>query len=53
MNEAVRSLPENRRNDFLGELAKVTGAATMWEMITATPRQMAEAFLRTLNLWKD
>jgi archaellum biogenesis protein FlaJ (TadC family) len=64
MREVERTIPYVLQTDYLNTLADVLGvgdAATNWsedewgifKMVSATASQRAEAFLRTLNLWKD
>lgn len=59
MNEAEKMLPSAQHYCFVTELNKVVfgddGKSTwppMFEIVSATPVQRAQAFLRTLNLWK-
>jgi hypothetical protein len=55
MTEAVMSLPEEMQNNYLGYLAgicEVKMVKDVFRMHNATAAQRAEAFLKTLNLWK-
>jgi len=56
MHEAVKSLPQNLKPRYFAYLcAVVSGAISLngySEATEATAAQRAEAFLRTLNLWK-
>lgn len=58
--EARAFLSENQACDFVRKLAHVIGADgwtesthDVFQLINATPAQQAEAFLKTLNLWKQ
>lgn len=58
IREAVMTLPENKQVLYGAHLAWACGhtdkgSVGLWKISTATARQRAEAFLRTLNLWKD
>ena len=56
MHEAVKSLPQNLKPRYFACLcAIVSGAISLngySEATEATAAQRAEAFIRTLNLWK-
>jgi hypothetical protein len=56
MHEAVKTLPQNMKPRYFSCLcAVVSGAISLYgysEATEATSAQRAEAFLRTLNLWK-
>lgn len=65
MNEAEKVLPAwfsgkeyaGTQQHYYHELQRACshpdGCASMFEIVTATASQRAEAFLRTLNLWQD
>lgn len=60
MHEALSELKEHQWPTFLHCLDSITGGSdktTWWECIreavTASASELAEAFLRTLNLWRD
>lgn len=54
MHEAEKALTDAQHTKFRGLLAIVVGKEFMScrEIVSATAAQRAEAFLRTLNLWK-
>ncbi len=62
MHESIKSLSVNELEVFAEELARITYGGGEWhgdfttitvmEMLQSTAAQRAEAFLRTLNLWK-
>jgi len=59
MHKAERSVPFNIY-DYVGQLAEASGAALYYEddseafqLLSATARQRAEAFLRTLGKWEE
>ena len=56
MHEAVKSLPQNLKPRYFACLCTVQGGAISLngysEATEATAAQRAEAFLKTLNLWK-
>lgn len=51
MHEAERVLTSDLRIDYLEEVSAFTGS--YGASLYATAAQRAEAFLRTLNLWKE
>jgi hypothetical protein len=51
MHDAVNTLTPDQRNAFIDLLGETYHDS--WEFCNATARQRAEAFLRTLNLWKE
>jgi len=59
MHEAEKKLHLNQRNNYIDQLFRVCEKAQRmasvpgWLIPTATAAQRAEAFLRTLNLWKS
>jgi len=58
MHEAERTLTDNQRMHFRGELVEMMRPKYGFESaclmaIHATAKQRAKAFLRTLNLWKE
>lgn len=64
MHEARKSLTNNQHQHYYRALEQITsglpydqdgsyGAGWLYHNINATAAQHAEAFLRTLNLWKD
>ncbi len=58
MHEAERTLTDNQRMHFRGELVEMMRPKYKFESaclmaIHATAKQRAKAFLRTLNLWKE
>jgi hypothetical protein len=54
MHEAEKSLPLKKQMQYQGMIGKVTGnkCPALFGQIHSTAAQRAEAFLRTLNLWK-
>ena len=52
MREAMKTLSPKMRVMFCRHLNDM-GISGEWDMLTATAAQLAEAFLRTLNLWKE
>lgn len=58
IREAVMTLPENKQVLYGGHLAWACGhtdkgSVGLWKISTATARQRAEAFLRTLGKWES
>lgn len=58
IQDAVMTLPENKRVLYGAHLAfacghTVKGSVGLWKISTATSRQRAEAFLRTLGKWEE
>jgi hypothetical protein len=58
IRDAVMTLPENKQVLYGVRLAWACGhtdkgSVGLWKISTATARQRAEAFLRTLGKWKE
>lgn len=58
MFKAERTLSLDKRTQYLGRLNMICEAAhrmapILWLMVNAEASQRAEAFLKTLGLWKD
>ena len=51
MHEAENGLNKNLRNQYIDWLGTIH--TDSWEFATATARQRAEAFLRTLGKWEE
>lgn len=52
MHEAEKTLNGVQQFAYMGELARLDTYCT-WSSMTATARQRAEAFLRTLGKWEE
>lgn len=56
MNDAEKVLTRRQQSQYttyLKQLVQDTTVDTTYDIVRATAPQRAEAFLRTLNLWKD
>lgn len=60
MHEAEKALDENQQLVYGSRLYEITGAYNQetqrregWKEIHSTAAQRAEAFLKTMNLWKE
>ena len=53
MHEAERGFSNNSKWDYLIHLHHVMKTVTTAELIFATAKQRAEAFLKTIGKWKD
>jgi hypothetical protein len=52
MHEAMKTLSPKMGVEFCWHLNDM-GISGEWDMLTATAALLAEAFLRTLNLWEE
>ena len=52
MHEALKFIGEIKGIDLCWHLNDM-GISGEWEILTATAEELAEAFLKTLNLWEE
>ena len=53
MHEAEKAMSQSQKTRYIFELQTLCGGQHFGDNYFATPSQRAEAFLRTLGLWKE
>lgn len=53
MAEALETLTINEQEGYVRHLSSAVYEGSLWNLLAATPRQQAEAFLKAKGLWEE